>query len=402
MELIIIFVIICYILRGQSITNFDVTVAQDGSGNYSRIMDVISAAPIGRTNRYFIKIKEGNYTEYVAVDQNHTNLTFIGDRVEKTTISGSKGWGRDHISTYETATVAIKGYSFVAMDITFENTAGPENEQAVVLVSDVDSSFYCCKFVGYQDTLYARHYNQFYRECDIYGTIDFVFGDTSAVFQNCNIYARFPGEGRSNAVTAQGREEFNGRGGTVIQNCTITATEDLHQKRSTIKAYLGRPWKNFSRTVFMQSFLDDVLIQKDGLNGKEIGLTLYTTESTTTEDLVQILAEESIGKDITDSGNDLIESTCKTTVDPDLCVKILRSDPRSSSADVKGLAHIMLEVASAYCNDTFGQIKKMLNKTKISDRPIDKFMRDHLQLCFEMYDSGVNNIQNAIQKLRVE
>ena len=105
MELIIIFVIICCILRGQSITNFDVTVAQDGSGNYSRIMDAISAAPTGRINRYFIKIKEGNYTEYVVVDQNHTNLTFIGDGVEKTIISGSKSWGRDHISAYETATV---------------------------------------------------------------------------------------------------------------------------------------------------------------------------------------------------------------------------------------------------------------------------------------------------------
>ncbi|KAK0589783.1 hypothetical protein LWI29_018483 [Acer saccharum] len=82
-------------------------------------------------------------------------------------------------------------------------------------------------------------------------------------------------------------------------------------------------------------------------------------------------------------------------------MKILRSDPHSSSEDVKDLAHIMLEAASAYCNETFGQIKKTLNETKISDRPVDKFMRDRLRLCFEMYDSGVNEIQIAIQKLEL-
>ncbi|KAK1568716.1 hypothetical protein Q3G72_027822 [Acer saccharum] len=85
-------------------------------------------------------------------------------------------------------------------------------------------------------------------------------------------------------------------------------------------------------------------------------------------------------------GNNLTESTCKTTEDLNLCMKILRWDPHSSSADVKGLAHIMLEAALAYCNDTFGRIKKMLNETKIIDRPVDKFMRDRLRLCFEMYD----------------
>ncbi|KAI9177492.1 hypothetical protein LWI28_015922 [Acer negundo] len=104
------------------------------------------------------------------------------------------------------------------------------------------------------------------------------------------------GEGHSNVVKAQGREEFNGKGGTVIQNCTITTTEDLRQKKSTIKTYLGRPWKNFSRTVFMQSFLDDVIDPEGWLEweGNRV--------NTTAEDLVQILAEESTGKDIIDSG----------------------------------------------------------------------------------------------------
>lgn len=146
------------------------------------------------------------------------------------------------------------------MNITFENTAGPDQEtgQAVALLSEVESAFYRCKFVGYQDTLYAGRNKQFYRECDIYGTIDFIFGDASAVFQNCNIYVRFLG-GNVKTITAEGREEPEGNGGIIIHNCTITAAEDYPKDRTSIKTYLGRPWRNYSRTVILQTFLDEII-----------------------------------------------------------------------------------------------------------------------------------------------
>ncbi|KAL7205318.1 hypothetical protein ACSBR2_018295 [Camellia fascicularis] len=129
--------------------------------------------------------------------------------------------------------------------------------QAVALRNDADlSTFYKCSFEGYQDTLYTHSLRQFYRECDIYGTVDFIFGNTAVVFQNCNVYPRLPILGQFNTITAQGRTDINQNTGTSIQNCTITAAPDLATNNGTTQTYLGRPWKLYSRTVYMQSFLD--------------------------------------------------------------------------------------------------------------------------------------------------
>ena len=149
---------------------------------------------------------------------------------------------------------------FVAVDITFRNTAGPSKHQAVALRSGADNStFYSCSFEGYQDTLYTHSLRQFYRECDIYGTVDFIFGNAAVVFQTCNMYPRLPSSGQFNAITAQGRTDPNQNTGTSIQNSTIKAAADLAPVVGTVKTYLGRPWKEYSRTVYMQSFMDSLI-----------------------------------------------------------------------------------------------------------------------------------------------
>lgn len=144
--------------------------------------------------------------------------------------------------------------------MTFQNTAGAIKHQAVALRSGADlSTYYLCSFEGYQDTLYTHSMRQFYRECDIYGTVDFIFGNAAVVLQNCNIYARLPLPGQSDPITAQGRTDPNQNTGTSIHNCTITAAPDLAADNGTTKTYLGRPWKEYSRTVVMQSFLDGLI-----------------------------------------------------------------------------------------------------------------------------------------------
>lgn len=144
--------------------------------------------------------------------------------------------------------------------MTIRNTAGPAKHQAVALRSGADqSTFYSCSFEAYQDTLYTHSMRQFYRECDIYGTVDFIFGNAAVVLQNCNIYPRLPMQGQSNMVTAQGRTDPNQNTGTAIHNCTIVPAENL----GSTKTYLGRPWKQYSRTVVMQSFIGS-LIQPAG------------------------------------------------------------------------------------------------------------------------------------------
>lgn len=103
---------------------------------------------------------------------------------------------------------AIRGDGFIGRGITFRNSAGPEKHQAVAVRCGGDFSvFYRCGFEGYQDTLYVHSQRQFYRDCYIYGTVDFIFGNAAVVFQSCNIYARRPMQKQKNVITAQGNKE---------------------------------------------------------------------------------------------------------------------------------------------------------------------------------------------------
>jgi pectinesterase len=176
---------------------------------------------------------------------------------------------------------AVSGDRFLAIDVTFRNTAGPENHQAVALRNNADlSTFYRCSFEGYQDTLYVHSLRQFYRECDVYGTVDFIFGNAAAVFQSCNIYARKPMAIQKNVVTAQGRTDPNQNTGISIHNCTIAAAPDLALNLNSTLTYLGRPWKEYSRTVYMQSYIGNLINPEGWLewNGT-VGLdTLYYGE----------------------------------------------------------------------------------------------------------------------------
>jgi pectin methylesterase-like acyl-CoA thioesterase len=155
---------------------------------------------------------------------------------------------------------AVSGAGFVARDMTFINNAGPEKYQAVALRMGADfAAIYRCSIAGYQDTLYVHSLRQFYRECDIFGTVDFIFGNAAVVFQECNIYARKPLANQKNTITAQGRKDPNQNTGISLHNCRIKAAADLSPFKAAYPTYLGRPWKLYSRTVILKSFLDDLI-----------------------------------------------------------------------------------------------------------------------------------------------
>ncbi|KAF8027918.1 hypothetical protein BT93_E0751 [Corymbia citriodora subsp. variegata] len=237
----------------------NIVVAKDGSGKYKTIKEAITAASKrSGTTRYVIYIKAGTYSENIEVSSKLKNIMFVGDGIGKTIITGSKSVGGGS-TTFKSATVAVVGDGFIARDITFRNTAGAANHQAVALRSGSDLSvFYKCSFEGYQDTLYVHSERQFYRECNIYGTVDFIFGNAAVVFQNCNIYPRNP-PNKTNTITAQGRTDPNQNTGISIHNCRVTAASDLKPVQSSVKTYLGRPWKEYSRTVFMKTYLDSLI-----------------------------------------------------------------------------------------------------------------------------------------------
>ncbi|KAK6126695.1 hypothetical protein DH2020_039564 [Rehmannia glutinosa] len=242
----------------------DAVVAADGTGNFTTIKDAIVAAPEYSKKRYVIYIKRGVYKEYVEISKKKWNIMMIGDGVNVTVISGNRNF-IDGWTTYRSATFAVKGQGFVARDITFENTAGPEKHQAVAFRSDSDLSvLYRCAIIGYQDTLYAHSQRQFYRECRITGTVDFIFGDGTVVFQNCQIQARKGLPNQKNTITAQGRKEPVENTGFSIQFCNISVEADV---LNTTQTYLGRPWKLYSRTIIMQSYISNAIRPEDGSNG---------------------------------------------------------------------------------------------------------------------------------------
>lgn len=155
---------------------------------------------------------------------------------------------------------AAVGEKFLARDITFQNTAGPSKHQAVALRVGSDlSAFYRVDILAYQDSLYVHSNRQFFEGCLVAGTVDFIFGNAAVVLQNCDIHARKPNSGQKNMVTAQGRTDPNQNTGIVIQKSRIGATSDLQAVKGSFKTFLGRPWKEYSRTVIMQSAISDII-----------------------------------------------------------------------------------------------------------------------------------------------
>ena len=177
----------------------------------------------------------------------------------KTIITGNLCF-KNGVKTSASATVAVDSNFFMARGITFENSAGPDGHQAVALrINGEKAVVFECEMRGYQDTLYYHKGLQFYRNCLISGTVDFIFGNGRAIIQESTIVARKPGPGQSNMLTADGGLSPVGQHGLVIQNCNIIAEPLLMDTKAQTKTYLGRPWKEYAVTVFMQSYMHDFI-----------------------------------------------------------------------------------------------------------------------------------------------
>ncbi|KAL2335872.1 hypothetical protein Fmac_010318 [Flemingia macrophylla] len=247
------------LLQSSSI-KADVVVAKDGSGNFRTVQDALNAAAKRKVKkRFVIHVKKGVYRENIEVAVHNDNIMLVGDGLRNTVITSARSVEGGY-TTYSSATAGIDGLHFIARDITFQNTAGPHKGQAVALRSASDLSvFYRCGIMGYQDTLMAHAQRQFYRQCYIYGTVDFIFGNAAVVFQNCYIFARRPLEGQANMITAQGRGDPFQNTGISIHNSQIRAAPDLSPVADKYNTFLGRPWQQYSRVVVMKTFMDTLV-----------------------------------------------------------------------------------------------------------------------------------------------
>jgi len=224
-------------------------VAADGSGDFRTVQSAIDHAldhgPLRPKQRLVIEIRPGTYHERVMIPQDRPRVTFRGTDAAGTIITFNAG-AKDVGGTFFSSTVEVQGAEFEATDITFENTYGLGTQAVAITVHSDRAAFRKCRFVGWQDTLYAASGRQYFRDCFIEGHVDFIFGNATAVFENCEIRSR--GDGY---ITAQSRLTPDSATGYVFIRCKLTG-ENTKQG-----VYLGRPWRDYSRVVFVDCYLGE-------------------------------------------------------------------------------------------------------------------------------------------------
>lgn len=218
------------------------TVAKDGSGDYKYIQDAIDAMRVYPLIPITLYIKNGIYNEKIELPENNTDVTFVGESVEKTIITFNDYSGRGRHTTFTSYTAKISGNRFVAENITFANSAGPVG-QALALYVDADKAvFKNCRFLGNQDTIFAagESSRQLFTDCYIEGTTDFIFGPSTAVFQRCTIRCK------TNSYITAANTTPGKKFGFVFLDCKVIVDS------AVTKMFLGRPWRATSKTAFIR------------------------------------------------------------------------------------------------------------------------------------------------------
>ncbi|MGI4863519.1 MAG: pectinesterase family protein [Janthinobacterium lividum] len=229
---------------------YDVTVAQDGTGNFTTIQAAVTAAPASRTAVYTIYIKDGIYAEKVTVPSTKPFLQFVGQSVANTILT----WHDDNttpngaggtLGTGGSGSIVVNATDFSALNMTFVNSYGDGSQAVAVSLYADRAAFKNCRFLGNQDTLLtyesngavSRHY---FRDCYIDGNVDFIFGNAIAIFDNCTIYAKtrvVAGSTATSYITAANTPPTQNYG-YLFRNAKIPSNN------GTTLYYLGRPWQN--------------------------------------------------------------------------------------------------------------------------------------------------------------
>lgn len=234
---------------------YDYTLAPDGSGDFLKVQDAIDAVPDFRKNRTYIYISNGVYKEKLILPNSKTNVSLIGQDKEKTIITNDDFASKvnefgEEMGTTGSSTFFVFGDGFQSENLSFENSAGNVGQAVAVRVSGDRVVFYNCRFLGNQDTLYLQgtHSRQYYKECYIEGTVDFIFGASTAFFENCTINAKSKGY-----ITAASTTKDTPYG-MVFKNCKLISSSQKHS------VYLGRPWRNYAQTVWIDCYMEDHII----------------------------------------------------------------------------------------------------------------------------------------------
>lgn len=223
------------------------TVAQDGTGNYTSIQSAINDSKSFPYERITIFIKNGIYHEKVKIHEWNTNISLIGESKENTIISFDDYFNKINLginSTFYTYTLLVEANNILLKNLTIENASGDIGQAVSLSVFSDSVAVVNCRILGNQDTLYASGKGrQYYQDCYIEGTTDFIFGSATAYFENCEIHSK-----KDSYITAASTPE-GAAFGYVFKDCSLTAND------TTSKVYLGRPWRIYAKTVFIHCTL---------------------------------------------------------------------------------------------------------------------------------------------------
>lgn len=241
-------ILICSLFLMSSVyaKSYDFVVARDGSGDFKTVQEAVDAVADCSESVTKIFIKNGVYKEKIIVSVTKKNINFIGEDKHQTILTYDDYASKldangKNIGTSGSSSIYIYSDGFSAENITFENSAGPVGQAVAVWVAGNQAHFKNCRFLGFQDTLYTygAGSRQFYENCYIEGTTDFIFGSATALFKNCEIFCKKGGQFITAASTPQ-----TSKFGYVFLDCKISGADG-------ISYYLGRPWRPYAKVVFI-------------------------------------------------------------------------------------------------------------------------------------------------------
>lgn len=239
-------------------TAYDFVVAADGTGDFTTVQEAFDAVPNFSRERVVIYIKKGTYKEVLTLPKNKVNVTIIGESASEVILTFDNYASKINPDTGEaygtsgSSSSFIYGEGFYTKDITFENSAGPVGQALAIYIGGDKAVFVNCRFLGYQDTMYGGRVRQYFKNCYIEGSTDFIFGPSTAFFDQCQLHTK-----GGSAITAASTEPYVNYG-YVFKDCTITGTG----KHITT---LGRPWRPYAAVAFINCKMSDA-IKPEGWN----------------------------------------------------------------------------------------------------------------------------------------
>jgi len=232
----------------------DAVVAADGSAQYKTVQAAVNAAPqlAAPGKIWTILVKPGTYAEVVYVQREKRYIRLVGENAETTKITAAlhaKTIGPDGqaLGTFRTATVQIDADDFTVENLTFENAAGPVGQALAVRVDGDRVVFRDCRFLGWQDTILVNRGRHYFKNCLIVGATDFIFGGATAYFDGCTLRCE-----NNSYITAASTPQEQAYG-CVFSRCKIVGS------KPEIRVFLGRPWRQYAMTAFLNCDMSDVV-----------------------------------------------------------------------------------------------------------------------------------------------